>query len=344
MLPAPASRLTTLLLLTAFGCGPALVEADSIGASESESAGTNDEIGTESTSTDSTSTATDSTSTDSTSTSTSTDSTSTDSTSTDSTSTSTDSTSTDSTSTDSTSTDTGGLPCADVCGTIDCGSCPNAAQVDGPGGFRIDATETTVADYAEFNAIDFDPAILGPRCAWKADFGWFEPEAWDLQSVADPDLPVTGVDWCDAQAYCEWTGRRLCGLSGGAPAGLDQIIDPTNEWHAACSDSGTQTYPYGNVFQALACNGVDLGVAWVVPVASLPACEGGLTDLFDMSGNVWEWTNACDEDPMLTDDEQPCRRRGGSWFSTDTVMRCAVDSTRVRSYRANNTGIRCCDD
>ncbi len=328
---------TTLALVGLLGCRDT-VEADS--ASGSESTGTDDEVGVDTSSSSESSTdSTTESSTDS-STDTSTDSatdTSTDS----STDTSTDS-STD-TSTDST-TDTGGLPCADVCGTIDCGACPDTPMIDGPGGaYRIDATETTVAEYSAFEAVDFDPVLLSPECAWKVDLGGFVPEAWDAQLMGDLDLPVTGVDWCDAQSYCNWTGRRLCGQIGGGPDIYDQLSDPNSEWFAACSDAGTQTYPYGNNYQAQACNGVDLGVAGLTPVGSLPACEGGLTDLFDMSGNVWEWTNTCLADPMLDDIEQNCRRRGGSWFSTSFVLRCAVDSVRTRGYRADNTGIRCCD-
>ncbi len=60
-----------------------------------------------------------------------------------------------------------------------------------------------------------------------------------------------------------------------------------------------------------------------------------------MSGNVWEWTNAC-EALDVAEDEQLCRRRGGSYTSEPNNLRCAVSSLRARDYRFSNTGIRCC--
>ena len=169
---------------------------------------------------------------------------------------------------------------------------------------------------------------------------------FDMAQTIDnwPGTGLTGLAGCDAESFCRWTGRRLCGQIGGGSEDIALPADPNGEWFAACSDGNTQNYPYGNGYQALACNGDDLGAGAIVPVASLPACEGGLPELFDMSGNVWEWSDACLPDPGLNDYEQDCRRRGGSWVSTGPLLRCGVDSTRIRSFRANNTGIRCCAD
>lgn len=245
------------------------------------------------------------------------------------------------TSTDTTDTTDIGEPlCADACGTPNCGSCPDSPMIEAEG-YRIDATETTVAAYAMFLSVELDPSVLSPTCGWKPGVG-FEPDDWATQLQGDPDVPVIGIDWCDADSYCRWQGRRLCGLVGGEPASFDQLTDDSNEWYVACSEGATRLYPYGNAYQELACNGVDLGVDGLVPVASLPACQGSHAGLFDMSGNAWEWTNSCDEDPDLGHAEQLCLRRGGSFKSDNFVMRCAVDSQRARGYRTDNTGIRCC--
>jgi len=240
--------------------------------------------------------------------------------------------------------DTGGDDdglCAGACGTAGCGACPEAAIVDG-GWFQIDATEVTVAAYADFQGRQFDPAVLAPGCEWKPQFGWFQPDSWAQQIDADPDHPVTGVDWCDAHAYCTWANKRLCGVAGGAAASLSDANTPTNEWFAACSANDSQSFCYGADYQPLACNGEAQAIGAITPVASLLSCEGGFAQLWDMSGNVWEWTSACAEQPGLDAQAQLCRRRGGSYHSANELLRCDADSKRARSYRATNTGFRCC--
>jgi len=61
-----------------------------------------------------------------------------------------------------------------------------------------------------------------------------------------------------------------------------------------------------------------------------------------MSGNAWEWTSACGVDDMVADEDQNCRRRGGSYESQPVDTRCIVGSLRTRKFRASNTSFRCC--
>jgi hypothetical protein len=231
--------------------------------------------------------------------------------------------------------------CADACGTPNCGQCPSVSMVDAQW-FLIDATEVSVGEYLQFAIVDFDASVLSSTCAWKPQVGWFEPNEWNAQLAGDWNKPVFGVDWCDAETYCRWAGKRLCGSVGGGSMLLDQINQPVDEWYRACSAGGLLLYPYGNNYKKFACNGVEQGKAAVTAVGSLAGCEGGLAGLFDMSGNVWEWTNSCGEEPGLQPWEQDCRRRGGSFYSSTDILRCSIDSRRHRGYRADNTGIRCC--
>ncbi|MFO7568110.1 MAG: SUMF1/EgtB/PvdO family nonheme iron enzyme [Enhygromyxa sp.] len=231
--------------------------------------------------------------------------------------------------------------CASVCGTPGCGKCPDAAMIDAQW-FFIDPTEVTVGDYIHFAVLEFDSSVLSPECSWKPQVGWFEPNEWNAQLAGDWNKPIAHVDWCDAQAYCSWAGKRLCGTVGGGPAALDEINKPPDEWYRACTAGGLLVYPYGNNYKKFACNGTEQDLAAATPVGSLAGCEGGLAGLFDMSGNVWEWTNSCGEEPGLQPWEQDCRRRGGSFYSNKDILRCGIDSRRHRGYRSDNTGIRCC--
>ncbi len=217
--------------------------------------------------------------------------------------------------------------------------------IDFPGGRScIDATETTIADYAIFLGAG-GPSTAEPPCDRDGDhvpYGW--------QGV-DPssNLPVTGIDWCDAVAYCQWRGKRLCGRLGGGPIplydGLDYshaFRDPEqSEWYRACTAGGALRYPYGDTLELGRCfDGGETG-----RVGSRTVCEGGLAGLFDMSGNVWEWVDA-----SSTGDGR--RVQGGGSGSEPSFLECAADSTALFDSPlpwnwhledvGQHVGIRCC--
>lgn len=225
--------------------------------------------------------------------------------------------------------------CVDVCGTENCGECPSATMVAGEG-YMIDALEVTNGQYAALLAVDFDAAVLPAGCEWKQGF---LPEGWS--DLLDAEQPVVGVDWCDAMVFCSWAGKELCGAVGGGPTDYENGTDAVGDaWYRACSTDGTLMYPYANAFDPLACNGSEALVDDLVVSGSIPTCEGGLAGLFDMSGNVWEWTNACES--TSGDGATRCRRRGGSFYSEADSLRCAVSSERERNKRDDAIGFRCC--
>ena len=95
-----------------------------------------------------------------------------------------------------------------------------------------------------------------------------DPGKADLSG--DPQLPVTQVSWYTAQAYCAWAMGRL----------------PTErEWEYAARANSKRRYWWGSDrFNPADANDGD---------AVLPAggSRKNLFDLYDMLGNVWEWTS-----------------------------------------------------
>ena len=210
------------------------------------------------------------------------------------------------------------------------------------GSFCVDSTEVTNAEYAAFLATHPDPAGQLPYCSWNTSFA---PST--TPPPGSDDYPVVWVDWCDAYAYCQWAGKRLCGRLGGgalAPGGMN---DPgEDEWYVACSLAGARTYPYGDAFDPTACNGPEHDAGSVLPASSLPECVGGTAGVLDMVGNADEWIDSCesqtDGDDGGLDD---CERRSGSWEDPSGASQtCAFHRTGSRDFSDHDVGFRCCSD
>jgi formylglycine-generating enzyme required for sulfatase activity len=167
------------------------------------------------------------------------------------------------------------------------------------GAFCIDATEVTNAQYAVFwNERRQSTSGQVAVCAWNTSF---TPEGgggapWPSGPERER-RPVVNVDWCDAYAFCQWAGKRLCGRIGqGSLARWRDTTDASvSQWTYACTSGGRLAWPYGNAYNPAACNAERMAptAASLVDVASKPGCR---TDngVYDLSGNVEEWTDACD--------------------------------------------------
>lgn len=221
-----------------------------------------------------------------------------------------------------------------TCSTEVWGACEHAAVSIG-GGNDIDRYEVTRAQYWAFvEAMNGQVAPSLPAvCNFKTSHGGAVP------SFIDDHLPATRVDWCDAYAYCQYVGRRLCGKpGGGATPHLDWNKPASSQWMKACQGPSLYAFPYGNTAQAGVCHD-NSGPAEPRPVGSFPMCEGGYQDVFDMSGNVMEWEDGCNGTSGGTDD---CLLRGGS-YSHPGPAACADFSSSPRDNdTADNIGFRCC--
>ena len=155
--------------------------------------------------------------------------------------------------------------------------------------------------------------------------------------------PVINVSWGDAKAYVAWlskkTGKSYRLLSGA-------------EYEYA-TRAGTQTaYPWGNAIGTNNANCHACGSQWdarqTAPVGSFAANGFGL---YDMVGNVREWTEDCYHDRYLgapTDgsawiEGADCSRRivrGGSWLLAPVFLRSANRYWFTTDYRLNYLGFR----
>jgi formylglycine-generating enzyme required for sulfatase activity len=77
-----------------------------------------------------------------------------------------------------------------------------------------------------------------------------------------------------------------------------------------------------------------------IDVGQAATCEGGYPGIFDMSGNVEEWQDACVED-LGADDL--CLARGGSYTGVLPTCDMAIGHKRSQD-NALGRGFRCCAD
>jgi formylglycine-generating enzyme required for sulfatase activity len=204
---------------------------------------------------------------------------------------------------------------------------PGPALLDA-GGFCIDRTEVTRADYAAFVAQVTAPGF-GPECSWKV--------ALSPPAGASDAHPAVELDWCDADAYCRWAGKRLCGPRSMEPA----TVETGGEWHQAYGGAGR--WPYGGEYQPWRCNLADYphpdGLSKALPVEEPADCTGAIAGLLNMSGNVAEWVDRCDAYAGAND---TCKTRGNSYV--DGVSGPNVNCWLTRDSRAPTVGVRCCSD
>ena len=215
--------------------------------------------------------------------------------------------------------------------------------------FCVDRTEVSFGHYRAFLEAGVDARAQGPECTWNTSF--------TPTRAGDDDLPVTGVDWCDAVAYCAWAGKYLCGKAmvgkKVGPVAQSEVGDyDTHQWLIACSAQKNR-YPYGSIHEPTACNVGENDAGKALPVGSKPECEGSYPGVFDMIGNVWEWFDGpCRADGGLAGDAgdagraaDECLVKGGGYPNRGTNIDCRVDGLGSRrDMKAAFLGIRCCSD
>ncbi|TKB57173.1 MAG: formylglycine-generating enzyme family protein [Nitrospira sp.] len=195
--------------------------------------------------------------------------------------------------------------------------------------YSMDKFEVTVSQYAEF----------------MRSTGRRAPEDWDQVNIGKhSDLPVVGVDWQDADAYCRWAEKRL----------------PTEaEWEKAARGTDGRMYPWGNerptsrlanFGKEFTKNVYDKALA---PVGSYEAGKSPY-GLHHMAGNVWEWTADWHDEHFYTKSSQrnptgPLSGesrvlRGGSWDNSSGAMRSAYRYRSSPTHRFDYMGFRCARD
>jgi formylglycine-generating enzyme required for sulfatase activity len=139
-----------------------------------------------------------------------------------------------------------------------------------------------------FTGTDGPADLAGPPVWWdfKAGANWRQPLGEGSNIRGLESHPVVHISYCDAEAYAKWAGKMLPSEA---------------EWELAAGGGSDGTvYAWGDEFRP---NGISMaktfegifpylneapqGLERTAPVRSYPPNGYGL---YDMIGNVWEWT------------------------------------------------------
>ena len=157
----------------------------------------------------------------------------------------------------------------------------------------------------------------------RGEKGWLR-QHFDRLVPLEPHHPVVHVNWYEAEAYCNWAGRRL----------------PTEaEWETAASADPTldgngiserkRRYPWGDDPPTPDRANLDSRNLGCVDVGAFPYGDSAF-GCRQMVGNVWEWTvSAFYPFPGYIVDS-PYREYSAPWFGYRKVLKGGAWATRSR--------------
>lgn len=215
-------------------------------------------------------------------------------------------------------------------------------QVTMAEGFFMADRPVTVGQFQQF----IDHVAKDPESRAEAEIvrNWQLPPAHS----SDENIPVYGVSWLHAVAFCNWLSRQhgltpCYKLTKSNDGRWRTVLDPQvhgyrlpseAEWEYACRAKSEMQYTFGDAEQLLGEYALYEAESWLHIWPSGKKLPNGW-GLFDMHGNVSEW---CEDVWHNTYDGAPLDgsawldkargnyrvRRGGSWDADARGCRCAA--------------------
>lgn len=187
--------------------------------------------------------------------------------------------------------------------------------------FAISTTEVTAGLYRKF--------LESTRAA---DLKTFDFDA--------DNLPVSRIEFDRAVAFARWLSYQT---------GNYYSLPSSSEWEYAAR-AGTRTlYSWGDQVEKGRANCLDCGVPFEGVPAPVASFEPNSWGIFDMEGNVWEWTLDCMDPnskpplngmPQLFGNCDSRELRGGSAESDAWSIRINSRASAPRSAKLSDVGIR----
>ncbi len=154
--------------------------------------------------------------------------------------------------------------------------------------------------------------------------------------------PLVNVTWNEAEQYVSWLSKLT---------GRDYRLLSEAEWEYAARAGATTSFYWGKDVGSGNANCIGCGSKWdgreTSPVGSFAANRFGL---FDMAGNIWQWTQDCYQDNYIQAPIDGTARRdgdcsfrvlrGGSWSHPPDTLRLFFRDKNSRDKRSDRVGFR----
>jgi formylglycine-generating enzyme required for sulfatase activity len=181
----------------------------------------------------------------------------------------------------------------------------------------------------------YDAYAAATRAGLPNDEGW-----------GRGNRPVINVSWRDAKEFIDWLNRQ---------SGQHYRLPSEAEWEYVARSATATEYPWGDTFDSGRANGKGVSGAdlWpqTAPVGSFPPNNW---KLYDMIGNVMEWTADCwnaNYSGAPTNgsawQQGDCGKRvfrGGAWTSTPSYLTVSFRMFVDDSFRNHALGFRLAAD
>jgi formylglycine-generating enzyme required for sulfatase activity len=173
------------------------------------------------------------------------------------------------------------------------------------------------------------------------DIGHRLPRDWTSFTFRDDTdtHPVVGVSKTDAEAYIKWLNLKT---------GMNFKLPTEAEWERAARGTDGRIFPWGNTFDPWRCNTAESVKKGTTPVGFYSPGGDSSCGAADMVGNVWEWTQSLflpyPFNPNASTEESRARGRyvvrGGAWYYTRKLARCAAREGILANYLSPSIGFR----